>query len=214
MSLRKCPVCDVSVKIENLERHMASVHPRQRSAVNLTDEERRAISQTGERTRAPLRIPRSTAIAAAVVSLAILGLVVALPYLPGVPSGGMAIHWHPTLKITIDGQTVEVPANIGIDPLLWKYHDLDTYGMQGMAPLHTHDASGTIHVESREARTYTLGDFLRIWGQTFDAQQVLGHSAGPGHQVWMVVDGSRVSPSYSQVLRDGMQIAVVCGIPG
>ncbi len=55
--------------------------------------------------------------------------------------------------------------------ILWKDHSLDKYGMQamfdgmsGMAPLHTHDASGIIHVESSVKRNYTLGEFLNIWG--------------------------------------------------
>lgn len=34
-----------------------------------------------------------------------------------------------------------------------------------MSPLHTHDTSGTIHVESNSYRTYTLGQFLDIWGR-------------------------------------------------
>ena len=37
-------------------------------------------------------------------------------------------------------------------------------GMSGMAPLHTHDTSGIIHVESSVKRNYTLGEFLNTWG--------------------------------------------------
>src|SRR5438093_7229872 len=77
--------------------------------------------------------------------------------------------------------------------------------------LHTHDTAGTIHVESRVTREYTLGEFFQIWGQTFDGQQVLGHVAQQGHRVRMVVNGAEVSPSYSLVLRDGMHIELVCG---
>lgn len=211
MSLRKCPVCGVSVKIENLERHIASVHPKQRSSFVLPDDERQEISQAAKKMSAPLRVRRSTVAIAAIASLAIAAVVVALPYLPSPTSGGMAIHWHPHLGINIDGQSLTIPANIGIESALWNDHSLDSYGMQGMASLHTHDASGTIHVESSEARSYALGDFFRIWGQSFDTQQVLGHPAGSGHQVWMVVDGNRVPPSHSQVLLDRMQIEIVCG---
>jgi hypothetical protein len=32
--------------------------------------------------------------------------------------------------------------------------------MPGMAPLHTHDSSGIIHVESVVDRNYTLDEFL------------------------------------------------------
>ena len=121
-------------------------------------------------------------------------------------------HIHPVLHITINGQAMPIPANIGIDSTLWKDHSLDSYGMMsGMAPLHTHDSSGTIHVESTTTRDYTLGGFFQIWGQTFDAQEVLGHTAGPGHSVWMVVDGTKMSPSASLVFRDQMTIEIVCG---
>jgi hypothetical protein len=76
----------------------------------------------------------------------------------------MVLHIHPKLGITFDGQSLTVPSQIGIDQSLWKDHSLDQYGMQGMTPLHTHDASGTIHVESNANRNYTLGEFLNIWG--------------------------------------------------
>jgi hypothetical protein len=36
--------------------------------------------------------------------------------------------------------------------------------MPGIAPLHTHDSSGIIHVESVVDRNYTLDEFLDIWG--------------------------------------------------
>ena len=39
-------------------------------------------------------------------------------------------------------------------------------------PLHTHDASGTIHVETDENRDYVLGDFFLIWGKIFNSSGV------------------------------------------
>ena len=82
----------------------------------------------------------------------------------------MLIHNHVSLNVTIDGKPIIVPANIGItqtgifaDPLLFADHTLDKFGMQGMSPLHTHDYSGTIHIESNAVRNYTLGEFLAIW---------------------------------------------------
>jgi hypothetical protein len=49
---------------------------------------------------------------------------------------------------------VTVPANIGID----LQH-------QCLYWLHTHDDTGIIHIESPDARTFTLGQFFDIWGQ-------------------------------------------------
>lgn len=59
-----------------------------------------------------------------------------------------------------------VPAEIGIARELWYDHSLDQFGPSKalLAPLHTHDESGTIHIESVVNRDYTLGEFLSIWG--------------------------------------------------
>jgi hypothetical protein len=32
------------------------------------------------------------------------------------------------------------------------------------SPLHTHDTSGIIHVESPTVRSFTLGEFVDLWG--------------------------------------------------
>jgi hypothetical protein len=98
---------------------------------------------------------------AAVVALVAVSAYV---YSAQASSKTMVLHIHPKLGITFDGQPLTVPSQIGIDQSLWKNHSLDQYGMQGMAPLHTHDASGTIHVESNANRNYTLDEFLNIWG--------------------------------------------------
>ncbi len=79
----------------------------------------------------------------------------------------MLLHSHVSLNATVDGQPMVVPAHIGMvqvgkgeDPLLYGDHSLDKYGMQGMSSLHTHDATGLIHVESNTIiRNFTLGDF-------------------------------------------------------
>lgn len=76
----------------------------------------------------------------------------------------MVMHIHPQISVSVSGQSSIVPENVGIDKILWKDHTLDKYGMQGMSPLHTHDSSGTIHVESLVERDYTLGEFLDVWG--------------------------------------------------
>ena len=151
------------------------------------------------------------AAALAILVLLAVGAAVALPRLGPAPANGP--HIHPWLTITIAGQgAVTVPTNIGIDPSLWNDHSLDGYNMDGMSPLHTHKANGEIHVESTVPRDYTLGEFFRTWGESFDAQQVLGHPAGAGHRVWMVVDGTEMEPTYSLVFRDGMRIQIICGL--
>lgn len=108
----------------------------------------------------------------------------------------LVIHIHPHLALSVDGSPVTVPSQIGIDPSLWKDHSLDQLGTPGFAPLHTHDASGIIHVESTTYRNYTLGEFLNIWGG-LDTN---------GKTVKATVDGAPVPDYKNIILRDGEQI--------
>jgi hypothetical protein len=88
-----------------------------------------------------------------------------------------AVHIHQHLDLFVDGREVPVPAGIGIDPAV------------GYAPLHTHDASGVIHVESPTARTYTLGEFFAVWGVRFTPSCLGGSCAGGGRQLRVYVNG-------------------------
>jgi len=110
----------------------------------------------------------------------------------------MVMHIHPQLSVKVNGQPIIVPEKIGIDKTLWKNHSLDKYGMQGMSPLHTHDDSGTIHVESSVNRDYTLGEFLNVWGG-LDTN---------GKTVKATVDGQPVSDWRNHILSDKEQISL------
>jgi hypothetical protein len=112
------------------------------------------------------------------------------------PGAKMVLHTHPKLNVMVDGNLMIIPKNVGIDVSLWKDHSIDKYGMEGMAPLHTHDASGTIHVESSANRAYTLGQFIDIWG---------GLNIN-GKTVNATVDGKPVSDYRNILLKDGEQI--------
>ena len=87
---------------------------------------------------------------------------------------GVELHIHSELSIFNNGTQVQVPPFIGMAPsptggcLYW---------------IHTHDASGVIHVEAGSVSApdggpYTLGDFFDIWGQTLSGDQV-GPFKGP-----------------------------------
>ena len=111
-------------------------------------------------------------------------------------------HKHIQLNITLNGQTLQVPNGIGIgqanfvDFLLYGDHSLDQYGMEGMSPLHTHDNTGTIHLESNNIRNFTLGEFLSIWrGLDVD-----------GKTVNASINDKPVSDFRSIILNDGEKI--------
>ena len=111
----------------------------------------------------------------------------------------MVMHIHPQLSVKVNGQPITVPENVGIDKTLWKDHSLDKYGMQGMSPLHAHDSSGSIHVESSVERDYTLGESLDVWG---------GLDTGGGKILKVTVNGQHISDWRNHILKDKEQISL------
>jgi sulfur carrier protein ThiS len=111
----------------------------------------------------------------------------------------MVMHIHPQLNVKVNGQPIIFPENIGIEKSLWKDHSLDKYGMQGMSPLHTHDSSGTIHVESSAERDYTLGEFLDVWGAL---------DTSNGKTVKVNVNGQPLSDWRNHILEDKEKISI------
>ncbi|MFQ6330777.1 hypothetical protein ACLMAL_32215 [Nocardia sp. CWNU-33] len=70
-------------------------------------------------------------------------------------------HYHAHLDVFVDGRQITVPALIGID-------DVARRG----SPLHTHDTSGIIHIESETDIPFTLGQFFTEWDEPLTATQV------------------------------------------
>lgn len=113
---------------------------------------------------------------------------------------GPKAHAHPHLWVYVDGERVTVPANIGIDP--------DQDAMQ-MAALHTHDATGKLHVEGLQRAT--LGQFFSIWGVAISQDRLGPHPATASKTVRMWVDGKRSNAFGRLQLRDGQRIVVSYG---
>jgi hypothetical protein len=110
----------------------------------------------------------------------------------GIACGGSEMlnyHIHAHLTLYSNGRAVAVPAYVGI-----PYSSaIDADGQHICYYwLHTHDASGVVHIESPTPRLYTLGQFFDIWRYTslWDAQ---GGLAGPA--------GVVVNASFVNALR-------------
>ncbi len=106
-----------------------------------------------------------------------------------------ALHIHPQLRIIIDGANITIPANIGI-----------TAGCERV--LHTHDDSGTIHVEPNFAHDYTLGDFFGVWGEPLSRTQVMSSYVDANHTLTMTVDGIPSQAFENLVLQDKQNIVL------
>ncbi len=122
----------------------------------------------------------------------------------GLPAGfGYTVHIHQHLDLFVDGTRVVVPSGIGIDP-----------GGTFLAPLHTHDDTGIIHVESPVRRDYTLGEFFGVWGVRFTRRCLGGYCADSGRAFRLFVNGRRILSDPTRLrLRQHEEIAIVVGGP-
>lgn len=116
---------------------------------------------------------------------------------------GTVIHIHPHLSMVYNNANVTIPAQIGIESSC-------LYG------LHTHDKSGTIHVESPVVANYTLGQFFDVWNvtqpnaysSTFTQKPIL--KMLNNSTITTYVNNAMYSGNYRNiVLKDGEQIKLV-----
>jgi len=108
----------------------------------------------------------------------------------------LTMHIHQMLTIKINGEQIIIPANIGLPN-----------GM--MRPIHTHDASGKIHVEGTCPRDFTLGEIFDVWGEEFTEISFMGNPIDATHTLTMSVNGVETTMFGDYVLKDGDEIELV-----
>ncbi len=175
MAMRECPECGSSVKLENMKRHYANVHPGKDASSAISVEEHREIVRSSRVARSSTAGRRVAVIVLVILALAAVGYL-GLPYILGNRGAanfnvvtycggeGTVAHYHPLLVINVNGVQKEVPADIGISPS--ETNPGYSCG-SGLHDIHTHDGSGIIHLELPviPQTAPTLGDFFTIWGQ-------------------------------------------------
>ncbi len=122
---------------------------------------------------------------------------------------GNVVHVHPWLRIYVNTGTsnvsVSVPQYVGF------------VSQTCLEPMHTHDASGIIHIEATSlSNQYTLGAFFTIWRLTFpngasvngvdrpiifNSTDILGFKIGQGHTLSLLID--RGQSTYQNSTEDG-----------
>lgn len=115
---------------------------------------------------------------------------------------GTAEHYHPHLSITIDGEPVPVPPNIGVDP-----------NTGAMSAVHTHEGDGTIHIEAHTVgEKFTLGQLFTQWGVALTPTQVGGVTAEDGRKVTVTSNGTSVPGDPADLrLKPDQQIELTLG---
>jgi hypothetical protein len=212
-----------------LKQHYGNQHPNAKwsdeSEIRLNEEKGLEVHKS---TLHPYRTSHTKLIVAGILIVIVVGA--GLIYLPGVfqtkanpacanfpfPSTAgqdLAVHYHAQLQIFVNGQQVSLPANIG-------------EGDSGLCiqPLHVHANSpdtSVIHIESPQQRSFTLGDFFRVWAATpniggptpvvFNQNQLFGYKVGNGYELRVYASGQESSVYDSLVLQAHMVIVLVYG---
>jgi hypothetical protein len=121
----------------------------------------------------------------------------------------LQVHVHAHLSLFYKGEQIAIPYGIGIVQPFQVKNGFVAMGA-GIYWLHTHDATGIIHVESPDSRTYTLGQFFDIWGQPLDGRNVAGLTG----TVHAFVDGKPFTGNpRGIVLAAHSQITLEVGAP-
>ena len=121
--------------------------------------------------------------------------------LPALGREGTALHIHAHLDVFVHGRPVAVPAGIGIGP-------------DFISPLHTHDASGIVHVESPDVRTFTLGEVFGVWGVRLTRRCLGGYCASGGDRLRVYVGGREFTGDPRALrLAPHAEIVVAFGTP-
>ena len=94
----------------------------------------------------------------------------------------LTVHYHSHIDLMVRGERVPVPALIGIDS-----------PQRRISPLHTHDLTGIVHIESAEDIPFTLGQFFTEWGQPLDATRVGPAVVAKDEKLRVYRDGKEVS---------------------
>jgi hypothetical protein len=127
---------------------------------------------------------------------------VAAAGLPMLGEEGSALHIHAHLDIIVNGTPVQVPADIGVDD-----------ARQKISPLHSHDTTGVIHIESpNKTDTFTLGQFFTEWQVSLAADHIGGLTADANHHLKVYVNGTpRTGDPAGIVLAAHDEIAIMYG---
>lgn len=132
----------------------------------------------------------------------------AYPLTDGIPCDSLehtTVHYHLHVSIYIDGKATQIPQNVGIAD------DQSCYYW-----LHTHDATGIIHVEAPSEQDLTLGNFFDIWQRSNFSNLGTGYPKQLNDTGWTTyVDGkSNHDNQRSIVLAQHNLITLAFNSPG
>ena len=212
--MERCTECGKEFTSEAaLSQHMKDKHGADRSLATKPSEVPSAPrpAKKPKSLRRRNRHEKEIAVAAVAVALVVgMYFVVAPSFasypVPCVTSNSLAEHIHPYLRISIDNQDVAIPADVG-------------FSASCAEPVHTHDASGILHVETGTVENVTLGQFFQIWAKwatmgpeyqpllggkalpvVFNSTDIFGFRDNATMAVTLLVNGSPYSGDPTQLI--------------
>ena len=123
--------------------------------------------------------------------------------LPMLSTEGTVEHIHAHLDVIVNGQPVVVPADLGIDQ-----------STRQVSPLHTHDTTGVLHIESPVQANFSLGQLFTEWQVSLSANQIGGLTVGNGEVLQAYVNGKPFTGDPAGIILNAHdEIAIVYGTP-
>lgn len=112
---------------------------------------------------------------------------------------GTVEHIHQHLDIIVNGNSITIPAHVGI-------------GSSFISPLHVHDNTNILHVESPVKKDFTLGQFFDEWGIDFNNNCIGKNCADGSHKLVVFSNGEQVSGDFrSHILTSHEEIYIWYG---
>ena len=121
-------------------------------------------------------------------------------------------HYHQHLSIFIDGENLDIPANVGVNEsgILSEIH---THGDDGI--LHVHTIGGTNELDHLP----NLGEFFDTWRTNagvvgnnpdaiFNENEILGYQTGDSHTIRFFVNGVGNHEFDNYILRNSDQLVI------
>ena len=110
---------------------------------------------------------------------------VVVPAANGIPCDALEhtqVHYHAALQIIYQGNRLSIPSDVGRLSTCFYW-------------LHVHaESPGVMHIESPKGRTFTLGDFFKVWAaskktpEPLDATHVSSITLTPDQKLVVYVD--------------------------
>ena len=124
--------------------------------------------------------------------------------LPALSEEGTALHIHQHLEIFVHGKAVPVPSGIGI-------HEKPP---QFISPLHVHDDTGIVHIESPTVEKFTLGQLFDVWGVRLDSACIGAYCADGTNELAVYVNGEKYTGDPRELeLTAHAEIVIAYGTP-